>query len=113
MSLFENVQAMCALKRITIADLERGSGLKESTVTKWKTTSPSYDKVVSVADFFGITIDELLGRSAPSLSTADRQILELFHQLNEEGQGAAIAMLQGLSHQPAYIKSDRTEELGA
>lgn len=113
MNLLNTMKTMCKSHGISIAELERSAGLSHSSVARWDRNIPSVDKVAAVADFFGVTIDEMLGRSAPEISAEDRQILELFHQLNEDGQGAAIAMLQGLARQSGYIKSDRAEELGA
>lgn len=111
MELLNRLRDLCKERGITIAQVERGAGLTLTTIAKWNRITPGIDKVASVADYLGISIDELLGRSAPEISVADRQILELFHQLNEDGQGAAVAMLQGLARQPGYIKSDSAEEL--
>ena len=102
MELLNRLRDLCKERGITIAQVERGAGLTLTTIAKWNRITPGIDKVASV---------ELLGRSAPEISVADRQILELFHQLNEDGQGAAVAMLQGLARQPGYIKSDSAEEL--
>lgn len=111
MSLLENIQTLCRERQRTIVDVERGSGLKKSTITKWSTTAPSVYKVAAVADYFGISIDELIGRTPPSVSRSERAALDLLDQLNSGGQDAALAMLQGLVQQPGYIKSDSAEEL--
>ena len=111
MELLNRLKDLCKERGITIAQVERGAGLALTTIAKWNRITPGIDKVASVADYLEISIDELLGRSAPEISAADRQILELFHQLNEDGQGAAVAMLQGLARQPAYIKSDRVDKM--
>lgn len=113
MELLFTIKMLCKRHGITVAELERKAGLSHSTIARWDRNAPSIDKVCAVADFFGISIDELIGRSAPALSAVDRQILDLVHQLNEEGQGAALAMLQGLSRQPAYIKSGQSGEMEA
>ena len=110
MELLNRIKEIGRLRGLTIAQIERGAGLNKTTLAKWNINAPSIDKVCAVADFFGISIDELIGRAAPALSAVDRQILDLVHELNEEGQGAALAMLQGLSRQPAYIKSHHDAE---
>lgn len=113
MELLFTIKMLCKCHGITVAELERKAGLSHSTIARWDRNAPSIDKVVAVADYFGISIDELMGRSAPEISAADRQILDLFHQLNEDGQGAAVAMLQGLARQPGYIKSGQSGEMEA
>lgn len=113
MELLNRLKDLCKERGITIAQIERGSGLTLTTIAKWNRITPGIDKVASVADYLEISIDELIGRSSPEISAADRQILELFRQLNEDGQGAAVAMLQGLARQPGYIKSGQPGEVEA
>lgn len=112
MELLAHIRKVCAERGTTIAKVEKAIGFNK-VIYNWDKYTPSVDKVAAVADFFGISIDELIGRSAPALSAVDRQILDLVHQLNEDGQGAALAMLQGLAQQPGYIKSDPTGEMEA
>ena len=58
--LFANIKALCDGKRINIADLEEGAGIARGTIYKWKTVEPSISKVKRVADYFGVTVDELI-----------------------------------------------------
>jgi transcriptional regulator with XRE-family HTH domain len=44
-------------------ELERELGLGNGTITKWSQSSPSQDKLQSIADFFGVSVDYLLGNS--------------------------------------------------
>lgn len=112
-TFLDNIKTLCAERGISIRQLEQGCGLAPRYVYKWNAASPGIDKVVLVADYFGVSIDELIGRKVPALSKSERMLLDLMDQLNEDGQGAALAMLQGLAQQPGYIKSDRAEKLGA
>lgn len=75
-----------------------------------------------LADYFGVTLDYLLGRSdtpqpfmprqpvelpaAPSgvLTEKENDLLGSFRKLNDEGQTAALSMMQGLTASPAYKK---------
>lgn len=113
MDLLMRIKSLCVTHGTSIPKVEKACNFGNRAIYKWGTISPSIDKVVAVADYFGISIDELMGRSAPEISAADLQILDLFHQLNEDGQGAAVAMLQGLARQPGYIKSGQSGEMEA
>lgn len=62
MSLLANIKELATAKGMTIAELERKLNLSQGSIRKWDTTNPGIDKVQSVADFFGVSIDELLGR---------------------------------------------------
>ena len=58
--LLKNIARLCDQKGISIARLERETGISNGTVGRWNTSSPSVDNVRKVADYFGVTIDELL-----------------------------------------------------
>lgn len=111
--MLKKIKSLCKANNIMIKDLEQQAGLAYNTLNRWDKISPSIDKVAAVADVLCVSIDELVGRSSPILSPEDRQLLDLVHQLNEEGQGAALAMLQGLAQQPGYIKSGQSGEMEA
>ena len=58
--LYERIQEICNLRGITVKKLERDLGFSNSTIRKWKTSSPSIENLKKVADYFGITVDELI-----------------------------------------------------
>lgn len=60
-ALFDNILVLCAERRISLARLEREAGLGNATIVKWTVSSPRANTVKKVADYFGITMDELLG----------------------------------------------------
>ena len=54
------IRRLCNGKGITIAKLERELGFGNGTVRGWATAVPQSDKLKRVADYFGVTVDELL-----------------------------------------------------
>lgn len=58
--LLENIRRLCSEKPISIAKLERETGISNGTISRWNTSSPSVENVQKVADFFGVTIDDLI-----------------------------------------------------
>jgi len=62
----DRIEALCEAKGVTLAEVERVTGLAHTTL--WRlmtgkgTKSGSLDTLVKVADFFGISLDELVGR---------------------------------------------------
>ena len=54
------IKQLCKTKGITIAKLERELRFGNGTVRGWATAIPQSDKLKRVADFFGVTVDELL-----------------------------------------------------
>lgn len=62
--LVDKVKSFCDEREITLAELERCVGLGNGTVARWDEKRPSVDRVAKVAEFFGVTVDELLKKEA-------------------------------------------------
>ena len=58
--IFENIQALCREKRITVSRLERETGLGNGTVCRWRQSDPTVTRLKLVADYFGVTLESLL-----------------------------------------------------
>ena len=58
--LYDNVVSLCKERNISIARLEKESGLGNATVRGWQHGTPTINTVKKVADYFGVTVDELL-----------------------------------------------------
>lgn len=69
--IFDRIQNLCDLNGITIYALEKKTGIKHGTIQKWKEAIPSIPNLIIVADFFGVSLDYLVGRSENSLSHKD------------------------------------------
>lgn len=63
----------------SIAELERTLGISNGTINKWDKSNPSPATLGRVADYFGVTVDYLLGRE----SKKDHGKQELPTDLNE------------------------------
>lgn len=60
MAILENVKAACKAKGVTVAELERSLDMAKGSVYKWDVHSPSVSKVVNVAEFLGVDVNELI-----------------------------------------------------
>lgn len=58
--LFDNVRALCNKRNIAISKLEDDLGFPRSYICKWNKNEPGIRKVQKVADYLGVTIEELL-----------------------------------------------------
>ena len=58
--LLENIRRLCSQKPVSIAKLERETGIGNGTISRWDTSSPSIENVQKVADYFGVTVNDLL-----------------------------------------------------
>ena len=58
--ILENIKRLCYEKNISIWALEKECGLGNGTIGRWAKKYPRVEKLKAVADFFGVTVDELL-----------------------------------------------------
>lgn len=65
--IFTNISRLCKKREISIARLERELGIGNATIRNWNVSSPTVDKMKLVADYFGVTLDELLREDKPAV----------------------------------------------
>lgn len=58
--IYENIVALCKERKVTIHRLERECGFGNATIRGWAVSSPSIAKVQKVAEFFGVTVNDLI-----------------------------------------------------
>lgn len=63
LNLFFVIKNLCTDHNITIAQLERNLGFSEGSISKWKSSIPSINKLLTVANYFNVSLDFLAGRT--------------------------------------------------
>lgn len=58
--LKETVRGLCKQKGITVQRLEKEVGLSNGTISKWNKAKPTVDSLNKVANYFGITVVDIL-----------------------------------------------------
>lgn len=61
--LIDNIRNLCKKNKVSISKLESDLFLSPGLISRWNKNTPSLDKVADIADYFGVSIDELIGRS--------------------------------------------------
>lgn len=56
--LYEKTKAVAKEKGISIAELEKKCNFSQGSICKWNEVKPAFDKVVAVADYLGVPIEE-------------------------------------------------------
>lgn len=64
--IYTNISNLCKTKNISIAKLEREMGFGNSTIRGWANSSPTVEKLKAVADYFGVSMDDLLNGDGTS-----------------------------------------------
>lgn len=68
MGLYEKIKFLADKQKISIRRLEENLGYGNGTIRRWEKQTPGVDKIQRVADYFGVSVDYLLGRKqSPTL----------------------------------------------
>lgn len=68
---------------------------------------PDYETLLKLSEFFGVTVDYLTrGEMAETLTAPEQQLLDLFRQLNDEGQQKIIGYAADIVQTGSYKKTD-------
>ncbi len=60
-TIVDSIKKLCKDKNIAVSQLEKEIGLSQGLVSKWMNTTPSLDKIVDIADYFHVSLDEVVG----------------------------------------------------
>lgn len=66
MLIYETIKKLCKQKGVTITGTEKELGFARGSLCKINTSTPGLERVQKSADFFGITVEELVGDENPS-----------------------------------------------
>lgn len=69
-TLQDNIKELCKINGITVSQLEQTLGISRNSIYQWSKGNPSIDKIIKIADYFNISIDNLLGRHIPEASAS-------------------------------------------
>lgn len=62
MNLLERVQYLCKLNNTNPSRLEQELGFGKGTLYKWSNRYPNSEMLLKVANYFGVSVDYLMGR---------------------------------------------------
>ncbi len=58
--LYDNIKKMCERKEVSVGRIEKDLNFSNGSICKWNENEPGIRKVKKVADYLGVTIEELL-----------------------------------------------------
>lgn len=61
--LLLNIRRLCKEHDVNIAYLEKQLGIGAGTISRWNKANPSLDKIVGIAKYFHVSVDDLIGYS--------------------------------------------------
>lgn len=92
LTLVDRIRVLANENGMSLPDLEIAIGLGNGTISRWKNSSPNTDKLVKVSDYFGVTVDYLLGRetSGKDIIDIDISIKKIIGTINNEERGPLL-----------------------
>lgn len=91
--MYEIYQKLLDEKGIKNADISRATGISNMTLSDWKNgkSTPKQDKLMKIADYFGVTVDYLVTgneKEIPNAVLTDdfAMLIELYNSSNADGQ---------------------------
>lgn len=61
--MYSKIKVLCKKHNISVSELESKLEFSRGSICKWDVNVPSISKVKAVADYFDVTVDELLKES--------------------------------------------------
>lgn len=83
------VQELATSKGVTIKQMESDLGLAKHHANKWKTSLPSFGSLLKLADYFGVSIDYLIGRES-AYSEEETELVAKFRRLTASQKGTIL-----------------------
>lgn len=102
-NLYRRIEQLCQDKGMKFADLSRATGINKTVFSELKngrTKFLSLDRLVIIADYFDISLDELVGRKRKTPDTETSEVVEkiigLFNIMSEEQKALYLSLAEQL-----------------
>ena len=83
--MLQEIKALCKDRGITVQGLALHFGWGANSINRWDDNKPSVDKVIRVADYFGVSMDYLCDRTEHSIPASNITIMRKARNLDENG----------------------------
>lgn len=93
-TFYDRFKDLVTSRNLTIARVESDLGLAKHHTSKWKNSLPSFKSLLMLADYFGVSVDYLLGRET-SISASDADLLRKYHALTDVQREAIDGAIDG------------------
>lgn len=60
MSVYERIESLRKERKLSQGKLEKELGFSNGSVSKWKNSTPTMERLQKIADYFGVTVDYLM-----------------------------------------------------
>lgn len=90
MNMFGRIQLLMLQRGMNKTEFSKAIGVSTGNMSDWASgrSSPSVDKLIKIADYFGVSIDYLIGRDDryPVPSPDACELMRIYDTLDREGR---------------------------
>ena len=114
-NIYLRVKELCDQHHTTVRELGNALGFGRTTIKKWEESSPSADKIIKVADYFGVSTDYILGKTdiqSPMTDFLDDEDIVSFQRAREkmsEDDRKRMMQILKIGFEQAFSESDKNE----
>lgn len=109
MTVYERIEKLRKERKLSQAKLEKELSFSNGSVSKWKTSTPTSERLQKLADYFGVTVDYLMtgeNNTENSLTHKDEKDIErILDQTREQLLSQEGLMFDGDPASPEAIES--------
>lgn len=106
--LYAMICALAVRKKMSLSEVERKLNFSSGLISTWKNSVPGIDKVIKVANFFNISIDELIGFKEKQHVESIAKIAKMVIIINNVGFPVE---LRGKDYMTSCCKEELTSQL--
>lgn len=119
--LVKTVRDLCKKNNIPISQLENDLNFGAGLISRWIKSSPSVDKIIDIADYFHVSLDEVVGYD----QNINDEFLRLLYERTDDGtiqwisgitlaqQGCQIKLWDKKTDEHCLIPNDYTQAIYA
>lgn len=79
--MIESIRTLCKNRNITPTKLEEELGFSQGLISRWKDKNPNIDRIIDIADYFHVSLDEVVGYN---INTNDIFLSKLHEQTEND-----------------------------
>ena len=112
MTVFDRIEQLRKTQNLSQGKLEKELGFSNGSISKWRNSTPTYERLQKVADYFGVSVDYLMTGETPeekkdvTLTRRDeRDIEKILDQTREQLLSQEGLMFDGQPASPEAVES--------
>lgn len=112
MTVFDRIEQLRKTQNLSQGKLEKELGFSNGSISKWRNSTPTYERLQKVADYFGVSVEYLMTGEAPeekkdvTLTRRDeRDIEKILDQTREQLLSQEGLMFDGQPASPEAVES--------